>query len=81
MATGISSAGSLGELALPCAFADTEPESVYSYSLRVGDDRLRVPKSVDDSSLIALRGNVHPMTRKQFDTGVAQALLAQAKSG
>ena len=39
----------------------------------------RVAGPVEDSQLVALRGNVHPLARKEFDRGLASASIATGR--
>ncbi len=62
-------------LALPAfrASAQTTPESASAAQTAVVPARItqaRITQAIDETQLVRLRGNVHPLARPEFDQGI-----------
>ncbi|MFL6302489.1 MAG: Ig-like domain repeat protein [Candidatus Sulfotelmatobacter sp.] len=62
-------------LSLSIAFALANPGAVQAQSAA----RPLITRPVDESSLVALHGNVHPLVRSQYDRGPAPASLRASR--
>jgi subtilase family serine protease len=56
---------------LPILAQSSDPVSAAALSLTHSSTPLRIIRAIDDSSLVTLRGNTHPLARPEFDLGPA----------